>query len=171
MQDFQVDFVKRSIDILNKYEGEYPFSNLLNCTLGLLILPFEKGNNVVVWNQSISDVEVLKNIVIAKFEPLGKDKKNNNRTVALPKTLNNFLWKMRNGLAHQNVLPINADKKFLKVQITNKFYDKTDLDVTFTREQLRDFALFIANTYLKSHDLKEKLLTLAKDNPKVETVN
>ena len=53
---------------------------------------------------------------------------------------------MRNGLAHQNILPINQDKAFVKVQITNKFYTQIDFDVTFTRAQLRDFALFIANT-------------------------
>lgn len=171
MQDFQVDFVKRSIDILNKYDGEYPFSNLLNCTLGLLILPFEKGNNIVVWNQPISDVEVLKKVTITKFEPLGKDKANKNKIITLPKTLNNYLMKMRHGLAHQNVLPINENKEFVKVQIINKFYTQLDLDVIYTRAQLREFALYIANTYLKSHNQKEELLKLSPDRPIIETVN
>ncbi|MBE0539182.1 MAG: hypothetical protein IH620_05670 [Ignavibacterium sp.] len=164
MQEFKVDFVKRSLDILNQYEGEYPFSNLINCTLGLVLLPFEKGDNVEVWGKLISDVEVLKDVQINIFEPKLFN-------IIQPKSLNNFLKRMRHGFAHQNIIPINENKEFVKIQIINEYRKVIDLDVTFTREQLRDFALFIANTYLKSHDLKEKLLTLAKDSPKVETVN
>jgi len=164
MQDFQVDFVKRSIDILNNYEGEYTFSNLLNCTLGLIISPFEKGNNVEVWAKLIDEIEVLKKVQINNFSPKYK-------RVDEPKSLMNFLRRIRHAFAHQNIFPINENQKFVKVQITNQTNGVEDLNVIFNESQLKSFALFIANTYLSSNGRTEKPLVLTNSNPKIETVN
>lgn len=164
MQEFQVDFVKRSINILNNYDGEYPFSNLLNCTLGLIILPFEKGNNIEVWEKLIEEIDALKGIQINNFSP--KYKKNDE-----PKSLINFLRRIRHAFAHQNIFPINENQKFVKVQITNQSNGVEDLNVIFNESQLRCFALFIANTYLASHSRAEKPLALTNNNPNIETVN
>lgn len=164
MQDFQVDFVKRSIDILNKYNGEFPFSNLLNCTLGLIILPFEKGSNVEVWEKLIEEIDVLKKVQIKNFSPKYKN-------IDEPKSLFNFLRRIRHAFAHQNIFPINENKKFVKVQITNQINGVEDLNVIFNESQLRSFALFIANTYLASNSREVKPLVLTNINPKIETVN
>lgn len=148
MQKFDVDFVSRTIKILNGYDGPYTFSNTINCTLGLIILPFENLNENPIWDTNIQEIDTLRAVEIRIFNPLRRDRDNRNRTEQLPKTLRNFLMKIRHGIAHQNILPINKDGKLCKIEITNKFKNEVDLQVIFTEEQLNKFALFIAETYL-----------------------
>jgi hypothetical protein len=62
---------------------------------------------------------------------------------------------MRHGLAHQNVWPVNLNGEFCGVRIKNfldegfKLRDDPDLHVQFSEQELKAFALFIANEYLK----------------------
>lgn len=41
-EDFYREFVKRTKEELEKYKGDREFTMLLNFTLGLLLVPFEK---------------------------------------------------------------------------------------------------------------------------------
>ena len=69
-----------------------------------------------------------------------------------PKTMKVLLQKIRNGLAHQKIEPINHGGKFAGVIIRNYFNDaqiRKDLEVYFSQQELKDFALFIADEYLK----------------------
>ena len=77
-----------------------------------------------------------------------------------PRDLKNLLRKIRHGLAHQRIKPeheiVNGENKFIGVTIKNIFKEyngneHTDLEITFTRKQLKEFALFIANEYLKNN--------------------
>ena len=44
---FETDFVRRTIHTLKRYRGKYPLSQLINCTLGLIILPYEKRIEII----------------------------------------------------------------------------------------------------------------------------
>ncbi len=69
-----------------------------------------------------------------------------------PKTLKVLLNKIRNGLAHQHIEPINENGNFVGVIIRNYFDDAKvhkDLEVYFSQQELKEFALFIADEYLK----------------------
>lgn len=153
IKNFNIDFVLRTKRILTDYQGDLEVSNLINCTLGLLILPYEsvKNNPPAFWKTDIANVEELSGIRIKRFDPIKKIR--NGRITRYPKTVKVFLQKIRNGLAHQHIQAINDGGNFTGITITNN-YDKNnrDLEIEFTHEELRKFALFISKQYLKLAD-------------------
>lgn len=150
IKNFNIEFVKRTKKILNEYSGGFDFSTLINCTLGLLILPYEnvKFSTNPIWDQDVSEIATIRVLDITRFEPIEKIKSGN--TTYYPKTAKVFLQKIRNGLAHQNIQTINDNGSFTGVIIKNFYFEKQDLEVTFTQKQLHDFALFIADQYLSA---------------------
>ncbi|MCH7770646.1 MAG: hypothetical protein IIA49_06470 [Bacteroidetes bacterium] len=144
---FNKEFVERTINILNSYKGKFEFSNLLNCTLGLIILPYENMGSSSYWKSEIVRLEDIPSFTIKLFEPIKKMKKG--RIIRYPKTIGVLLRKIRNGLAHQNIKPINKNNEFVGIKIFNKYKNKLDLDIEFTREELYNFAIYISNKYLK----------------------
>ncbi len=146
---FEIQFVERKKEILLHYDGEYPFSNLLNCSLGLLILPYENISSTNIWQKELNEIDSLPKFELIKFNPIQKVKKNN--IIYFPKTLEIFLRKLRNGLAHQNIVPINSEGNFTSIKIFNIYGNEIDFDVIFTEIQLKDFALFISNLYLSEN--------------------
>jgi hypothetical protein len=151
---FHREFVTRTQEILRGYKGKREFTNLVNCALGLIILPHEQmgrqGLTQGIWGKKIDEVPQCRNMAIGLFEPI-KD-----WGEFYPKTLGYFLKKVRNGFGHGLVTPINQGEKWVAITVENYFPSKDalgakqDLQVTFTMPQLRDFALFIADEYLKS---------------------
>lgn len=147
IRKFEIQFVERTREILLNSNGKYSFSNLVNCTLGLLILPYENISSTDVWQKNLDEIDSLPCFELIKFNPILKIKKN--KTTFYPKTLEIFLKKIRDGLAHQNIIPINSEGSFTGVKIFNKYINEIDLDVIFTENQLKEFSLFISNLYLK----------------------
>lgn len=149
MKKFNIDFVKRTITILENYKGEYGFSNLINCTLGLIVLPYERNVSSEIFKKNITEIDSLPSFTISIFEPIETIK--NGKKIFFPKTLKVLLKKIRNGLAHQNISPKNINGVLNSIVITNKYRDHTDMVVEFTEFELKNFALFISQTYLKSY--------------------
>ena len=152
---YEIEFVQRTKEILQSYQGEYKLCNAINCVLGLIILPNEiiKERPNPYWDTNISDIQELGLLQIRKFEPIRSIR--NGITNYYPKSLKVFLRKIRNGLAHQNIEPVNKNGVFCGVIIRNYYTDakKTqDLEVEFNRRELEEFALFIADEYLKRID-------------------
>lgn len=150
MKEFNLDFVRRTIHILEDYSGEYTFSNLINCSLGLIVLPYEKRGESVILDKNIAEIESLPPFTLCDFEPIKSIK--NGKILYYPKTLKVLLQKIRNGLAHQNIKPINIDGVLHSIEITNKFRGNVDLVIKFTEAELRAFALFIADIYLNENN-------------------
>uniref|UniRef100_A0A7V3KNL1 pEK499-p136 HEPN domain-containing protein n=1 Tax=candidate division WOR-3 bacterium TaxID=2052148 RepID=A0A7V3KNL1_UNCW3 len=149
---FELEFVQRTKETLQNYQGEYKLSNAINCTLGLIILPNEIINNIQdpFWDTLISDIEQLAFLQINQFEPIHRI--TNGNIEYYPKTLKILLKKIRNGLAHQNIEPVNNNGFFSGVIIRNYYgggNNRPDLEIEFNRNQLERFALFIADEYLK----------------------
>lgn len=42
-EQFELDFMRRTLEVLDTYRGEYDATILVNCLLGLLIVPKEKS--------------------------------------------------------------------------------------------------------------------------------
>lgn len=152
IERFEIEFVKRTKEILESYNGTHTFSNLINCTLGLIILPYENIEGGDFWDVLITDIDLFNEGQIIVFEPMTFDKKLK-KVITLRKSLINFVTKLRHGLAHQNITPINNGKELYKIEIKNSFrvtqnLFQTDLVVQFTEVQLKRFALFIADSYL-----------------------
>ena len=146
--DYEREFVIRTQDILQNYHGEYKLTNAVNCMLGLIILPNEMlaRSQSPKWNSLIVDIQELSFLRVRLFEPIRGTR--NGITEYFPKTLKIFLKKIRNGLAHQNITPINFDGLFTGVIIKNYHGRDLDLEVEFDRHELEKFALFIAGEYL-----------------------
>jgi hypothetical protein len=133
--------------------------------LGLIILPFEQTDqkNKTYWNTLISDIPELTGMFDLKhFEPirrkLGQTK--GGGIEYYPKDLTNLLRKIRHGLAHQKITPEienrNGKKIITRLNIKNYFKDyqkvkHLDLEIEFTQDQLKEFALFIGKEYLKNN--------------------
>ncbi len=148
MNEFKIDFVEHTKDVLENYAGKNEVSNLLNCTLGLIILPYEnvKDSTDAFWGTEVHNIKGLPSFTTHHFDPILKIKKGVIKPY--PKTLKVLLQKIRNGLAHQNIEPVTHNQAFKGVIIRN-YFDKThcDLKLEFTTEELKQFALFIAGEY------------------------
>jgi hypothetical protein len=155
MNNFDIDFVRNTKEVLVEYGGKYDVSNLLNCTLGLIILPYErvKATNQPFWETKIDRFKDLPPFELRCFKPI-KGRNRKTRTLEYyPETLEFLLKKIRNGLAHQNIEPV-AESKIFKGVIIRNYYGEAphrvmDLEVEFSKEQLKGFALFIAEQYLR----------------------
>jgi hypothetical protein len=146
--DYEREFVERTQAILQNYGGEYQLTNAINCMLGLIILPNEmlKRSQSPKWGLPIAEIQELNFLRIRQFKPIRG--KRNGVTEYFPKTLKVFLKKVRNGLAHQNIKPINMNGFFTGIEIKNYHRNIVDLEVEFSRQELEQFALFIAGEYL-----------------------
>ncbi len=155
IQKFEIQFVERTRELLLRYQGPYDMSNLLNCTLGLIILPYEtmRGRPLLpFWDEELNKVPNLPPFTLTTFEPIREIDKKSKKIKYYRKTLKVLLQKIRNGLAHQEIEPVNRHGKFDGVIIRN-YYGETrrhmDLQIQFSQHELQAFALFIADQYLK----------------------
>lgn len=152
IKKFEIDFVRRTKDLL-KYNGPWDMTNLINCTLGLIILPYEniQENPPPFWNTELDKITNLPSFELLRFEPIKEIK--GPEFKYYPKTLKVLLQKIRHGLAHQNIEPINENGQFTGVIIKNYYPSNSgnlDLEVHFSQQELKNFALFIADEYLKN---------------------
>ncbi len=154
MKNFEIEFVKRTKEILMQYDGTRDMSILINCTLGLIILPYEKmrENPPSLWDIELDKISNHPCFKLMFFKPIKGIKKSQVRYY--PKTMAVLLRKIRNGLAHQHIEPVNEEGKFAGAIIRNYFeqgdQQKLDLEIHFSQQELKEFALFIANEYLKN---------------------
>lgn len=168
IENIKFDFVERTKDILvNGYdffkENDREVTFLLNCLLGLIVTVSE--NKKDIFNGRIDD-EFLKFIP----EKLGfvKSKTDGCNLITSDEIMNKvlhkvdiksiengkkfFIEKIRNGIAHQNIEPINESGKWVGVKIWNENKSgNKDFEIDFTVEELKKFALKIADDYLEAN--------------------
>jgi hypothetical protein len=65
--------------------------------------------------------------------------------------LRKFLKSLRNGVAHQNIEPINEDGKWTGVRIWNLSHPEKvkDFEASFNYKQLKNLSLFLAQKYVE----------------------
>jgi len=152
INEFEREFVIRTQALLRAYNGEYKLSHAINCMLGLIILPNEmlEYSHNEIWNKPIADIEQLNYLRLRFFEPIRRKTKDG--IECYRKTFRILLKKVRNGIAHQNISPVNANGLFTGVLIRN-YYSAgkrdMDLEIEFDRRELESFALFVAEKYLE----------------------
>lgn len=149
---YDTEFIKRTKLIIKKYQGEYEITLLLNCLLGLIILPSEYYRKKKLKNFDV-DLNSFKELINLlpngyTFDPTIYDSKLKKQNPD-KKTLKVFLKKIRNGIAHQNIEPKNIEGKW--VGITIKDINKNnhiELDIYFDIVNFKKFVLLISNEYL-----------------------
>ena len=176
-ENFYHAFVVRTQQELGNYHGPQEFTNLINSTFGLIIVPYEshikQSRQDEVWNTPINNIWTEENrpFIIVEFEPIGHRNNATGRLERSDKTLKILIEKIRNGLAHSNLVPVNQNGTWTGILIWNctKPIRRTDeeaerlehcdgqnqeeirvkdLIIGFTWEQLHTFANFIATNIL-----------------------
>lgn len=177
-EKFYRDFVERTKKELDKYEGDQEFTMLLNSTFGLLLVPYESQDSgkslSAIWDKSPKAVFGNDLFKLTVFEPINRWDKSAQKYIYYNKTLGNLLRKLRNGLAHAHLEPVNdGNGNWVAVKIwncrqvkkeeagklsltrcdnTGDQIEVKDLEIEFTWKQLYEFASRISDEHLKYYN-------------------
>lgn len=137
---FDKEFVERTIEIIENCKGdfEYSFTLLLNCMQGLNNLPVEKRSKGTEFERLY--VEKIKEMKVLSLE-LDDDK---------------TFRAVKNGFSHMRLEPVNNNGVFEAITINDVNTYQNDkrihTSMTFTYNQLKEFALFVAKLHLERID-------------------
>lgn len=165
---YNKEFTERTKKLLDEYydkieqEKGLEFTFLMNCLLGLIVITKEKANGqfATFLRNKLTDKEMEENIPHSVF---GVDFKKSKKDLANTKQISfdvknireeinlaKFLNSLRNAIAHQNVDTIAENGTWERVVFYNVDNNHIrNFEVVFTQEELRKFALFLANKYLE----------------------
>ncbi|MBP0958234.1 MAG: hypothetical protein J5997_12825 [Oscillospiraceae bacterium] len=137
---FEIDFVKRTIKIINDlYYYENNVTLLINCLIGLISYATE--------HTSPDDVQFI-SLYIAKLNELGvihksTDDKKTFRTI-------------KNALSHMYIESHSQEREITHICFSDKnpHSKKCHTIIEFKIEQLKEFALFVADEHLKRYEKK-----------------
>jgi len=133
--DISLDFIERTLKILNDYSGDYEVTLLINCCLGLLVLPKEKHFD-----------SLPETMLETKTEIWGLSQ--NNVTVDCDRcgySLKDVIRRIRNGICHFKVSTISdGSGRISKVEVKDRGRFKVELTIT----QLSDLTSSLAKEIL-----------------------
>ena len=138
--DFPKDFVNRTKANLKKYIGEYDVTNIINNSLGLIIIPHEHLIDALP-NYIFSEIDKKYGINIRNIH-YEKDKNY---------SLKNIIKHIRNGLAHGRIEQMTRNKEISGIRIYDKKnkYSKENFSICFTTEEFKQFAILISEEFLR----------------------
>jgi len=119
---FERDFIIRTIDIINKYEKYVPSAEqnevtlLINCLLGLLILPKERCFVKIPTNK----ISELIDWGLTSENIINWGKRPNNMDPNHYETLLEVVHKMRNSIAHIRIVPHAEDNEIKSLEFSDK---------------------------------------------------
>jgi hypothetical protein len=149
-EKFDIEFIERTRIIIDSYDGKYNITLLLNCLLGLIVLPseFYRKKSQTFFDTDISEIDDLKDLTNGIiFNPTRRKKK---RFIEDKKTLGTLIKKVRNGISHQQI-ECTEDGGNWKGVIIRDFNignnNNLELEVRWTTKQLREFAFYVADNY------------------------
>ena len=134
-REFEREFMQRTLVLVKDYSGLLDATLLLNCLLGLLIVPKE------------TSIEKIPTDPIEKFKDWGitpdsikkfskKTKKNK-----YPKTLRGIVWSLRNSVAHFRFAPIHTNKLVSGFQ----FHDLSGFNAKIEINEMKEFVEKLAS--------------------------
>ena len=173
-QVFMKKQIENTIQIINAFfdNKELSYTALQNALLSLVILPFESAkrrDSNRIWQGRYNDVKKQIGFVDEVFVPITECK--NSIAKIGNRSQYSFIKKFRNAVAHQNTQICVNEDHLVSVRFYNIFPAKCtkcsnkgckaytlqrrnggieDFKVSFTYQQLHKFALFVANSYLRS---------------------
>jgi hypothetical protein len=115
--NFDTHFIARTRKIIDGYKGTYNITLLLNCLLGLIVLPseFYGRQSRTFFETEIANIPELNDIVNGiTFNPT---KRKNGSWIADKKNLRNLIKKVRNGVSHQQIECVDDNGKWDRVVI------------------------------------------------------
>lgn len=139
-ENVKLDFIKRTLDILNdeSIKCKYDVTHMLNLSLGLIIIPNEKKGDYIC--KKFNNIDVSKFTTNIKIES-GQDITNAKH-----------IHMIRNGLAHGDInMSSDPTGKYIEAIKIRGDTDchKTAVSYEFKVDKFRLFATAIAETYIK----------------------
>jgi hypothetical protein len=142
---YDVELVKRTKELIQEYDGKYNLTLLMNGLLSLIVLPQQHNTRVrklKFMNQDLNDIPEI------QFLLQSPNFHFNNRGYS--NDLKNLLRRVRNGISHQRIETINKGGKWKGVIIQDlNGQNSIGLHLELKTSELRKFAFFIADEYLK----------------------
>jgi hypothetical protein len=123
LSDFERSFMDHTLHLVESYTGEYDVTLLLNCLLGLLVLPKEQFLQHIP-EDSLSELSKWGISPSSIINP-GRPTKTNPR----PETLRGLVTNMRHAIAHFNVKPVPPTSAVKYLEYTNESGLKARVDV------------------------------------------
>lgn len=132
--DFERAFMERSLLLVKEYKGPYDATILLNCLLGLLIVPKETCIKAI----PLDPIDGLRKwgISPSSIENFGNSKGEDDN----PYTLRGLVWHLRNAVAHFRFKPCPERGEVKAFH----FHDQSGFKATLKLDELRDFVERIA---------------------------
>jgi hypothetical protein len=127
--DFERAFMERSLVLVKDYKGPYDATLLLNCLLGLLIVPKEACLHAIP-RDPIDELRKW-GISPSAIENFGSSSGEDDD----PRTLRGFVWHLRNAVAHFRFKPRPERGEVEAFH----FRDSSGFRATVSLEELRDF--------------------------------
>lgn len=141
-QNFNVDFIKRTLDILENYKGSYEVTNLINCAVGLIIIPRENHFNCLD-SVEMEDIESKYSINESSI-----------RYIRDNSTLKNIVKHMRNSIAHGNIFQeLVYDGNIKSLRFKDEYKGNRTFEAVLTVDELRNFSIAVAKEVLRKSEM------------------
>lgn len=139
-EEFEKDFMKRTLQSVMDYPGEYEATLLLNCLLGLLVVPRETLLEKIP-TDPISELHKW-GISPESIIRIGKKNKANQ----FPETLRGVVYNLKNYVAHFRIRPIEENHRVRGFC----FSDMSGFAATIDIKEMRIFVERLAS-YFEQH--------------------
>ena len=140
LDDFEHSFMQHTLQIVRQYQGEYDATLLINCLLGLLVVPKEKFLEAVP-EEPLSKLKKW-GIDPKSIECTGRSHDGNLR----PDTLRGLVINLRHAVAHCLLEPVSENNEVHSFRFSNG----SGMRAVIKLKQLRVFVERLAE-YLDQH--------------------
>ncbi len=136
---FPNDFIYRTKSIMYSYSGKYGVTNLINCCLGLIVIPKQAFHHSIPNENTTDDIQAV-----------GISKENITLLVDKKYGLRNIVRHIRNGIAHGNIDQRSENGEIVGLRI----YDKDDatspdnFSIEFTIDEFKNFAIVFSELFV-----------------------
>lgn len=137
--EFEKDFMLRTLKIIMGYQGEYDATLIVNCLLGLLIVPRETSLYEKIPDDLISDKLISWGLSKESIKSYGNEN---------PKTIRQLVRHLRNSVAHFQIEPIQGNGKLVE---GFRFKNKSGFMAELSLLELKAFVERLSNHLEKQY--------------------
>lgn len=134
IDDFERSFMDHTLKIVKDYSGPYDATILVNCLLGLLVVPKETSLGMLP-EDPLCDLEKW-GITPSSIKSPGRKTKNGPD----PDTIKGLVYNLRHAVAHFRIAPVPRTKKVHSFEFENDLGLKAEIRI----DEMRDFVTKLA---------------------------
>lgn len=162
IKEYEEEFPKRTLRLLQSFKERnidysLDITFLMNCMLGLLVTAVEKAKVANLFSGKVDDGLILllpEKVELLKIVNIKGEMKRKLTEVSKSELLTwdklRLLLKIRNGIAHQHINPINKEGSWVGITIWNVNDSRSiDFRMTLLNEELFNLAEYIVRHYQK----------------------